>query len=306
MKEYICIDIGGTAIKYGIVSEQGQVLESFERPSQADRGGPCLVAKVHKILAHYLENREKDAEYVGVCISTAGMVDPDRGRIIDAGPTIPAYRGTCWKEILGEVTQLPVEVENDVNCAGLAEAIAGAGRGCSSVLTLTVGTGIGGAFYLRDQGFEGIYHGFSHAACELGYMDLGGPDRFEAVASTSALCRSVAAAKGEAEEAWDGRRIFAAAGAGDRDCIQAIDRMVDLLGRGMANLACILNPECIVLGGGIMRQEDYLYPRLRKALDRHLLPSIGGKTRLAMAQNGNQAGMLGAYYHFKYMQERRG
>lgn len=311
MKKYICIDIGGTAIKYCLISAEGELLESHERSSRAGEGGARLQASVREILDSYLTDPDRGAliedagaDYGGICISTAGMVDPVSGSIFHAGPTIPDYQGTCWKRFLGEAYHLPVEVENDVNCAGLAEALSGAGRGCRSVLTLTIGTGIGAAFYLKEKGREGIYHGFSNAACEVGYMDLGEPERFEAVASTSALCRRVAEAKGESAELWDGRRIFAAAKGGDVTCIEAIDHMVDLLGRGLANLAYVLNPECIVLGGGIMKQEEYLYPRLRAALDRHLVASIAEKTRLAPAANGNRAGMLGAFYHFQLMQER--
>ena len=324
MGKYICIDIGGTAIKYGLVSGGGEILEAHERPSQADRGGPQLVANVREILDAYLKktgqiykvtpDRDKisipdrgktEGACAGICISTAGMVDPISGCVFHSGPTIPDYRGTCWKQILGQAYHLPVEVENDVNCACLAEALAGSGRGCRSILTLTVGTGIGGALYLRNEDCGGIYRGFGNAACEVGYMDLGGPGRFEEMASTSALCQRVAEARGERAEDWDGLRIFTAAEEGDQICIREIDRMVDLLGRGMANLAYILNPECLVLGGGIMKQEDYLYPRLRGALDHYLEPEIAKKTRLAMAAMGNLAGMLGAYYHFRSMRENR-
>lgn len=344
MKMYICIDIGGTAIKYGQVSGRGEILEFHERASQANLGGPRLVANVLEILDGYLKKTEQthgsalkgegekaeqnrgtapdwdgkgrnqknipdqDVErkpYAGICISTAGIVNPVSGEILHSGPTIPDYQGTCWKQILEDTCHLPVEVENDVNCACLAEAMAGAGRGCRSVLALTVGTGIGGAFYLRGEGCEGIYRGFSNAACEVGYMDLGQAKSFEEMASTSVLCRSVAETRGESLEDWDGLRVFTAAKAGDAVCVRAIDRMVDLLGRGMANLTYILNPECIVLGGGIMKQKEYLYPRLRNALDHYLVPSIAEKTGLALAARGNQAGMLGAYYHFKAMREKR-
>ncbi|MFU0824571.1 MAG: hypothetical protein ACFWTK_06080 [Clostridium sp.] len=85
---------------------------------------------------------------------------------------------------------------------------------------------------------------------------------------------------------------------GDKDCIQAIDEMVDVLGRGIANLCYIINPEVVVLGGGIMVQKDYLYDKIRLSLDKYLIEFIGSKTRLEFAKNGNKAGMLGAYYNF--------
>ena len=116
MGKYICIDIGGTAIKYGLVSEEGEMLEALERPSQADRGGPQLVTNVREILDAYLKetgqiyrtapDRDKisipdwdgkEGVCAGICISTAGMVDPISGCVFHSGPTIPDYRGTCWK-----------------------------------------------------------------------------------------------------------------------------------------------------------------------------------------------------------------
>lgn len=83
------------------------------------------------------------------------------------------------------------------------------------------------------------------------------------------------------------------------DCIRAIDEIVDVLGMGIANICYVINPEVVVLGGGIMAQKEYLYERIRKSLDKYLIPSVASHTRLAFAENKNQAGMLGAFYHFR-------
>ena len=97
---------------------------------------------------------------------------------------------------------------------------------------------------------------------------------------------------------WNGRRIFKEATEGNARCIQGIDRMVNYLGQGIANICYVANPEVVILGGGIMAQEDFLKPRIEAALKANLVPSLAEKTKLAFAQHRNTAGMLGAYYNF--------
>ena len=184
-------------------------------------------------------------------------------------------------------------MENDVNCAGLAECLAGAAKGCASAVCLTIGTGIGGAILFHDR----VYHGFSGSACEVGYMNIPG-GMFQDLGSAGALLSRVAGEKGLAAADIDGKWVFEQAEAGDGCCIRAIDEMADVLGTGIANICYVLNPEIVVLGGGIMSRKEYLLPRIQAGLKKHLLPAVREKTRIAFAQNGNQAGMLGAFFHF--------
>ena len=290
MKSYICIDIGGTNIKYGIIREDAVILENHEIPTEAHLGGPKILHKVTSIVSAYLDN----ASYAGVCISTAGIVDCQKGEIVHAGHTIPNFKGTGFKATIENTFHLPCEVENDVNCAALAEHYAGASKGTSSSLCLTIGTGIGGALILNNQ----IHHGFSFSGCEVGYMHMLGSS-FEKLGASSILVKKVQKLKGNEEESIDGKYVFEHAKEGDRHCIQAIDEMADILGMGIANICYIVNPEIVVLGGGIMAQKEYLYPKIRASIDKYLIPYISEKTTLAFAQNQNQAGMLGAFYHFQ-------
>ena len=128
-------------------------------------------------------------------------------------------------------------------------------------------------------------------------MHMDGSD-FQTLGAASILVKRVAAAKEEPEAQWNGYRIFQLAGEGDPICKEAIDQMCDCLGKGISNICYVLNPQIVVLGGGIMAQEAYLRPRLEKALARYLVSSIYEKTELAFARHQNDAGMLGAYYHF--------
>lgn len=290
MKKYVCIDIGGTAIKYGIIDENGTILVRGKRSTEAQKGGPSILQKAVDIVAGYRDIYQPE----GICISTAGMVDVEKGEIFYSAPLIPNYTGTQFKKTMEATFGLPCEVENDVNCAGLAESISGAARGSKISLCLTIGTGIGGCIVIDGQ----VFHGFSNSACEVGYMHMFDSD-FQTLGATSILSAKVAERKGESREMWNGYHIFELARSGDAICCQAIDEMTDVLGRGIANICYVLNPQIVVLGGGIMAQEDYLYPRIRTALDKYLVPSIAEKTTLRMAAHQNDAGMLGAFYHYK-------
>ena len=289
MKFYVSIDIGGTSIKYGILDENIKFITSGEVATEAQKGGKNILEKVINIVSEY----KKEYNLSGICISTAGMVDCEKGEIIHASDLIPNYTGTQIKKTLEDIFSIPCEVENDVNCAGLAEYFSGSAKGSSISLCLTIGTGIGGSIIINDK----VFHGFSGSACEVGYMNMF-KGKFEDLGATSILVKKVAKLKNCSENHIDGKLIFEMAKNNDEDCIKAIDEMVDVLGMGIANICYVINPEVVVLGGGIMAQKDYLYDKIRLSLDKYLIPTISSKTKLEFAKNQNKAGMLGAYYNF--------
>lgn len=333
-KRYFALDIGGTKTKYALLGEKGEILSTYEKDTEAQRGGSFILenvkgeirrvleelkgeltegaedgkevaatveqkaaAKVEQKAAAKVEHKaETRAESLlaGICISTAGMVDEIKGEIIHAGPQIPEYKGTKWKEEIERTFSIPCEVENDVKCAGLGEYSFGSGKGAGSMLCLTIGTGIGGSFILNGE----VYHGTSHSAMEIGYMQIPG-GMFQRMASTSALVKRVASRKGEAEELWNGKRIFEEVAKEDKICLEELDRLCDALSIGLSNLCYAFNPECIVLGGGIMEQKDILLPKIWGHLQEHLVPIVAENTRLLAASLGNRAGLLGAYVHFQ-------
>lgn len=290
MKQYICIDIGGTSIKYGLLKESLTFVKYGSIPTESYLGGPSVLKKAMSLVGNYLDGDSAD----GICISTAGMVDSSIGEIIHASSLIPDYTGTKIKERMEETFHLPCEVENDVNCAGIAEHFTGASKGTSVSLCLTIGTGIGGSILINGE----VFHGFSNSACEVGYMHLPGGD-FQDLGAASILVKNASARKKCNEYELNGKLVFDLAKEGDTDCIQAIDDMVDILGKGIANICYVINPEIVVLGGGIMAQKDYLYDKIRNSMDRYLIPIVASKTKLAFALNQNNAGMIGAYFHFK-------
>lgn len=290
MGKYISVDIGGTEIKYGLLSEEGVFLWHGSTPTEAARGGCCLMEKVGKIIASLM-----CGGIAGICISTAGMVDSVQGKILYANSNIPGYAGTEVKKRLEEAFHIPCEVENDVYCAGMAEYGSGAAAGSRLALCLTVGTGIGGCLLADGQ----VLRGAGYSAGSVGYLHMPDGKSFEESGSVTALVRRVAKRKREDAALWDGRKIFDGIAGRDGICIRAVDEMADILGLGIADICYLFNPEVVVLGGGIMRQEEYLLPRIRASLDRYLIPAVASRTRLRAAVHRNEAGMLGAFYHFK-------
>ncbi len=286
-KKYLCFDIGGTSIKYAVATQSGKLITRSEMPTQAKQfGGPGIVEKLKKTARHCLER----TVISGIAISTAGMVDPQTGSIFYALPeAIPDYTGTPLKKIMEEEFSLPCSVENDVNCAALGEMWLGAGRGRKSAFCLTVGTSIGGCAVINGK----IWHGANNSAGEIAYMRVPG-GRLHDLASAVWLIKKAATAQGVSEETMDGHKVFSLAKEGYYLVKEAIDEMVAHLSDGICNICAILNPEIIILGGGIMAQKEYLQPLISAALKERLVPVVYENTTLAFAELKNDAGLLGA------------
>jgi predicted NBD/HSP70 family sugar kinase/DNA-binding MurR/RpiR family transcriptional regulator len=289
MRKFIAFDIGGTLIKYGVLNEDGTFIEKHECFTEAHLGGEAIIRKVMECGRSLMDSYAIS----GICISTAGQVDSKEGKILYASSLIPEYTGTPVKKELEAFFQLPVEVENDVNCAGLAESWIGTGKDAKSLFCLTIGTGIGGSYILDNK----LHTGHSFSGGEIGYIPIEG-DQFQELASTRTLVRNVAKLKGIAENELNGKAIFELAQSGDEICIQEIERLVYYLSKGIATIAYMMNPEMIIIGGGITAQKDYLYPLIKKQLQKDIIPTILEKTKIEIAQNLNNAGMIGALRHF--------
>ena len=284
-RKIICIDIGGTAIKSGIMDEN----RNFLRTDVMDtpRGGDGIMDAVLGRISEYFGIAVNPE---AVCVSSAGIIDSDRGIVTEANESlIPGYTGMDIAGKVRERFRIPCYVENDVNCAAMAEAYQGVGKDFSSMLMLTIGTGIGGAFLEKGK----LLKGHTYSACEVGYMHMDGSS-FEELAATSVLVKRTAKRLSKNCFEISGKWIFEQAQSGNEVCIEEIDRMCDLLAKGIANLCYVLNPEIVVIGGGISAQEDYLRPRIENGLERYLIPEIRKKTKLGFAKFGNHAGMLGA------------
>lgn len=296
-KKYVCIDIGGTAIKYALITDNGEISEEHIRPTEARQsGGPGIIKKIDEIILDFQARHTVN----GVAISTAGMVDPLKGEIIYVLESVfPNYTGSKLKAHVETKFRLPCAVENDVNCVGLGELWLGAGQNVKeTVFCITVGTGVGGCIIHEGK----IIHGAAYSAGEIGFMNITGGN-LQDLASAGTLVNYVNAEKNLAPATLNGKEIFALADRGDEIAVKGIKNLVENLAEGIANIVAVLNPHTIVLGGGIMAQKAYLAPLLREALSQRIVPEILAKTSVKFAELGNKAGMMGALYHLLRQQE---
>ena len=162
-----------------------------------------------------------------------------------------------------------------------------------SPFCLTIGTGIGGCLIMDGK----VFHGFSNSVCEVGYMHMQ-DGAFQDLASTTALVEYVAAAHGDPVDQWNGRRIFKEATEGNKLCMEGIDRMVDYLGKGLANICYVANPEVVILGGGIMGQEAILKPKIRTALKEALVTKFSRKNTIRICSSPKYSRNVGCLLSF--------
>lgn len=289
MRNFLAFDIGGTLLKYGVLTEKGVFLEKSETATEAQLGGREVLKKVKHIGQKLLDQYKIS----GICISTAGQVDSDKGVILYASSLIPHYTGMEVKKELEAHFNLPVAVENDVNCVGLAESWVGKGRDVKSLFCLTIGTGIGGSYVINNT----LHTGHSFSGGEIGYIPIEG-EQFQELASTRTLVSNVAKRKDLDEKELNGKKVFEMARNGDEICNEEIKRLVYYLSKGIATIVYMMNPEMVVIGGGITNQKDLLYPLIKEQLKKDVIPAILNKTKVEIAGNLNNAGMIGALRHF--------
>lgn len=279
------LDIGGTSIKSGIWRD-GVLADVREHDTDAGKGGAFVVERAKEILRSY-------GEVEGIGISTAGQVDAEQGLIRYANSNIPGYTGMRIREIMEKEFQVPVAVENDVNAAALGEACCGAGFGFREFLCLTYGTGVGGAIVLDGA----VYRGSTFSAGEMGAMIMHPKDRdagrdmysgcYEKYASTTTLVQNVMSFDKTLD---NGRKIFEAL---DRKEVkEAVDSWIGEVAYGLVSLIHIMNPACVILGGGVMGQE-YVLDRVRELVMDNIMESFR-HVKITKARLGNQAGLYGA------------
>lgn len=282
------LDIGGTAIKSGLYID-GELTDIRETPTEAQKGKAHVVNRAKEIITDY----QQHSAFERIGISTAGQVDPVRGEIIYANENIPGYTGTKLKEIMEQQFHVPACVENDVNAAAIGESVFGAGKGYKEFVCLTYGTGVGGAIFTNGK----LYTGSSFSAGEFGAIVthpeacFAGQNIFsgcyEEYASTTALVKN---AKRFDSSLSNGRKIFERFD--EPDVKALVDRWILEIVYGLTTIIHILNPECAILGGGIMEQ-PYVLEQLREKLYPNLISSFR-QVKIEKAALGNRAGMLGA------------
>jgi glucokinase len=304
----IGVDIGGTKVLGGVVDSKGNILATH-RAATPKSGGAELTATVIEVI-----NILKQAHNVAaVGISAAGFVSSNR-EVMLATPNIAGWNGVNLHDEISAAVNLPVVLENDANAAAWGEAVFGAGEGAKQVMILTIGTGLGGGLVVDGQ----LHRGAFGIAAEFGHMRVvpggdqcgcGARGCFEQYASGSALVKHakklidedkvagagmLALADGRIEDLI-GAHITSAAQAGDKLAIRAFEITGEWLGAGIATLSVVLDPEVVVIGGGVVEAGELLMAPTRAAIERYM--PFAGKhpyPKLVAAALGNDAGLVGA------------
>lgn len=306
----IGIDIGGTNLSAGVVDEQFRLLSKAKCKAAESPTAEAMVERLVLLCQEALElsdHRPSDVRAVGVGIP--GAVDRFQGTVIESVNT--PFHHTPFVDLFQRRWAVPVYLENDANCAVLGEGIAGSARGASSVVAVTLGTGVGGGYLL-----DGALELYIRNGMEIGHTVIvpnglpcpcGRRGCWEQYSSATALKRMTREAMESHPESlmWQlcgspdkvkGRTAFDAKRQGDPAGTAVVEQYLDYLSLGLCNLVNIFQPELICIGGGVSHEkdEDFLFP-LRESVDRNSLHKrLGNKTRLVKATLGGDAGMIGA------------
>lgn len=286
----IGIDIGGTTIKADLYDDLGTSLNQFkeiETIIDYDLGTNQILNQVCDLIGEYILHYSID----GVGISTAGVVNANTGEIIYAGYTIPGYIGVNFTSEIEKRFGLSTFVENDVNCAALGELWKGQAKDKKNVVMVTIGTGIGGSIIVNGQ----IVNGFNYTAGEVGYIPVGNSD-WQSKASTTALIHLYQ--KKSLKTNQTGRTFFTDLSSGDKIAKETFEIFVENLTKGLLTISYLLNPEILILGGGIMAKKDILLPEIQSSLAKNAMDNRFLPKNVVAATLGNEAGRIGAVKNF--------
>ena len=291
----LSIDIGGTAVKMGLVDHEGAIHARHEASVCFDHYQTPILTTVIREAQAFLARESAQIEGIGV--SATGQVDNRAGAVIGTNGKIPHYEGAQIKRDMEAAFGVPVFALNDANAAALGECFAGRAKGVQNVLMVTLGTGVGGGIVLGGK----IFGGTRGIAGELGHFTLyqdgprcpcGKRGCFESYAATTALVRRAKEATGEAD--MNGRIVFSRAADGDQAMLAVLSAWIDDIAAGISGLVHIFNPQMVLIGGGVSAQEALLIAPLRERVLRSVMPRFAECLQLEAATLGNDAGMIGA------------
>lgn len=298
MAFYLGVDLGGTRVRAGVLTEDGQLLARESRSTGAQNGPEAVLANLNEVVSVSLATIGiGPREVTAIGLGAPGPLDRSRGLVLSP-PHLPGWREVPVVEIVSRRWGRPVFLENDANAAAIGEARLGAGRGRSPLLYVTVSTGIGAGIVLDDH----LYRGFSDAAGELGQIVIdpeGAPCGFgrrgclESVASGSGVLR-LAREMRPGENFTGAEEVFAQAEAGQAWALSLVQGSAMAVGRALGNAINLLNPAVVVVGGGVSRAGPIWWEPLRREVDRTAWPTSLRNLSFGPAALGDDAGVVGA------------
>ncbi|MBP2242088.1 putative NBD/HSP70 family sugar kinase [Cytobacillus eiseniae] len=293
MNYYAVLDVGGSSIKYALMDESGEFIEKSSVPTPKE--SLELFLEQVDFIINECQNMQ---ELKGLAISMPGAVNIETGSIAGIS-AIPYIHGPNMKELLQQRTHLTVEMENDANCAALAEGWIGAAKDVMDYLCLVIGTGIGGAVVLNKT----IRHGRNQFCGEFGYMimedylDRPGGETWSSLAAVGGLINKVAVRKGIDPDHLNGKKVFELAEKGDKEAKEEIDHFMKRLAVGIYNLQFMIDPEKILIGGAISSREGFV-EQINEMLDQIQHNRKNLMINVERCQFGNDSNLIGALHHF--------
>ena len=308
----IGVDLGGTNIKYGIISSSGEILKKGMIPSRAGSRKEVILANIRKAitcLLAFAQNKNIKIERIG--LGCPGTVNVKTGTIMNMVPNVPQLENVNMKRELQRYFDNPIFVDNDANLMAWAEYLLGAARGYNNCLCLTVGTGIGSGIILNGK----LFRGSSFAGAEFGHTSIcyagikcncGNIGCVEMYASAKAMVRKARRLLTEKKKSIlrkmingnlkkiSTKSIFDAWKKGDRLCSQIVDETCLYLGTAIASAVNLLNPEVVVIGGGVADAGIGFIRKIEKEIKKRANPSAIKNLKVVKAQWGNDAGFIGA------------
>ena len=311
-QKIIGIDLGGTSIKFAILTTTGEIQEKWSIKTNILDEGSHIVDDMIESIKHRLDLLGLSAEdFQGIGMGSPGVVDRDKGTVIGA-------YNLNWKtlqpikEKIEKALGIPFFIDNDANVAALGERWMGAGDNQPDVVFMTLGTGVGGGIVAEGK----LLHGVAGAAGELGHITVdfdqpiactcGKKGCLETVASATGIVNLTRRYADEYEgdaalkrmidngEEVTAKTVFDLAKEGDDLALIVYRNFSRYLGIACANIGSILNPSTIVIGGGVSAAGEFLLQGVQKVYDENTFPQVRSTTKLALATLGNDAGVIGA------------
>jgi glucokinase len=293
------VDIGGTTIKYGICSSEGELLIHGSADTPAASSREVILNLLKKLILKdlkYASENKIPIEAIGV--GTPGSVDIERGFLTGSTPNFTHWRNVPIKDFLFNAFHIPVFADNDANLMAYGEYLFGSGRQKKDVICLTLGTGIGGGIIINGE----IYRGSFYCGSELGHTTIdysgrkcncGGIGCLEAYASATALVHDYNTVH-SGRKVENTMQIFENLENGDSTAREVIEKYIHYLGAGLANFVNIFNPQVIILGGGVSEAGEWFIKKVRLSTRSYAMSTSFQNVEIVSALLGNRAGMLGA------------
>lgn len=298
------VDIGGTTVKMGLFDKEGCVLEKWEIPTITENNGEGILPDIAESIKAVMEEKKiTEADVIGVGVGAPGPVDEEG--------TIYKAVNLGWGEfniskVLGGYLNLPVKAGNDANVAALGEMWQGGGKGHSNMVAVTLGTGVGGGIIIGGK----IVTGATGAGGEIGHIHIEDAETeicgcknygcLEQYASATGVVRLARRrlAKDDAPSSLrkgelSAKAVFDAVKAGDDVAIEIAKQFGEYLGKGLAAVAAVVNPEIFVVGGGVSKAGEILFDYIKPAYEKYAFHGCRG-AEFALATLGNDAGIYGA------------